>query len=211
VQLTLIRHGETDWNSTGRIQGGVDIALNARGVAQARQLAARLAGEKFEAIYTSPQTRARTTADIIAQPLGQTPLLDERLADKRLGELEGLTIRDFQEQFPDLYRAWHDRQEPLHMPSGESHAELHARVSAFLADLRARHGESSHLAIVSHGGTLGMMLATLVALDLRRRVPFAFDNASLSRVEWRAERTLVHWLNDTCHLRNHHAENGKNP
>ncbi|MBI5305323.1 MAG: histidine phosphatase family protein [Chloroflexi bacterium] len=209
MQLWLIRHGETDWNTEGRVQGAVDIALNARGIAQAHHLAARLAGESFDALYTSPLARARTTAEIIAQKLGHPPVSDARLEEKHLGELEGLTIQEFEKQFPEMYHAWHHRQEPLNLPRGETQTQFHERVCAFLDDAHARHSDASRLAIVSHGGTLGLMLATLVRLDVQRRTPFWLDNASLSLVEWRVERAIVRLLNDTCHLRDGHAGNGE--
>ncbi len=205
MQLWFIRHGETDWNRAGRIQGAIDIALNVRGTWQAQQLAARLANESFDVIYTSPLTRARATAAIIAEKLGHTLIADARLEEKHLGELEGLTVHEFKMQFPDLFHAWHEQQLPLNMPQGETHAHLHERVCAFLDEVRARHADAKRIAIVSHGGTIGMMLATLVELDVRRRTPFQLDNASVSLVDWRTERAVVQLLNDTCHLRDGHC------
>ncbi len=203
MHLLLIRHGETDWNNEGRIQGHTDTPLNARGIAQAEKLAARLAGEKIDALYTSPLARARITADLIAQKLGIAAIPDDRLKEKYLGELEGLTGAEFEQQYPEVYRAWHASAEHFPMPGEETPAAFRQRVQEFLDDAQARHKDATQVAIVSHGGTLGMFLATLIGLDVHRRFPFWFDNASISRVDLSGSRPRLRLLNDTCHLNGH--------
>lgn len=200
MHLFLIRHGETDWNSEGRIQGHTDTPLNARGILQAQQLAARLAGEQIDALYTSPLARARTTAEIIARQTGIAAICDERLKEKGIGELEGLTADEFRQRYPDLFAQWHANATRVDLPGEENIAVFHQRTHTFLTDLHARHADAARVGIVSHGGTLGMLVATMIGLDIARRFPFWFDNASITRVEFNATRPRIRLLNDTCHL-----------
>jgi broad specificity phosphatase PhoE len=207
MHLLLIRHGETDWNNEARVQGHSDTPLNATGLAQARQLAARLAAEDaFAAMYASPLSRARVTAEIVAARCGVTPLLDDRLKEQMLGEFEGLTDAEFEQRFPGALAAW--RVDPIQnpIPGQETRADFQRRVQSFLDDLRARHTDGTRVAIVTHGGTIGMMLATLIGLNTGKRFPFWFDNASLSHADLSGGRVRLRLLNDTCHLRDGHGE-----
>jgi broad specificity phosphatase PhoE len=207
MHLLLIRHGETDWNNEGRVQGHTDTPLNANGLAQARRLAARIAAEEaFATMYASPLARARVTAEIVAQACGIAPILDDRLKEQCLGEFEGLTGVEFEQHFPEIFAAW--RTDPLRspLPGQETRDDFQRRVQAFLDDLRARHTDGTRVAVVTHGGTIGMMLATLMGLDIGKRFPFWFDNASLSQVDLSGGRVRLRLLNDTCHLRNGHGK-----
>lgn len=106
LKLYLIRHGETQWNAEGRIQGHTDIELNERGMEQARRLAARMPEEgPFDAIYASPLRRAFRTATLIGEALKLTVISDARLIERSLGQLEGLTMTEVKEKFPQVHLA----------------------------------------------------------------------------------------------------------
>lgn len=203
LRLYLVRHGETDWNAEGRMQGHSDIALNANGLAQARRLAGRLTEEgDFSALYSSPLLRASRTAEMIGERLGLSVTLDARLIEHHIGQLEGLTLGDIKEKFPDIYKAWRGGGARQPLPGEEARADFQARLREFVEDVRTRHAEDQVIA-VTHGGAMSMCLATLLNLDIERRFPFWIDNASLSIVEVGAHTTRVRLLNDTCHLREH--------
>ncbi len=202
MHLLLIRHGETDWNNERRIQGNTDTPLNANGIAQAKQLARRIAGEKLEALYASPLVRARVTAEIIADKVGVVLTLDDRLKEKGLGDLEGLTLEEFQAQYPELYQGWIFSTDHFPLPGEESPAQLRERIVDFLNDLRTRHSNGARLGVVTHGGTISMFVSTLIDLPVNQRSPFWFDNASLTVVDLTGARPRVKLLNDTCHLWN---------
>ena len=205
MHLFLVRHGETDWNNARRIQGNTDTPLNANGIAQAQQLAARIAGEKIDALYASPLARARATAEIIQRQCGVALEFDDRLKEKGLGDLEGLTVDEFQARYPDLHRGWISSVEHFPLPGEESPAQLRERLETFLRDLRARHPNGARIGIVSHGGTVGMVVGMLIGLGVNQRSPFWFDNASITQIDLTGARPRVKLLNDTCHLRNGHA------
>lgn len=210
MHLLLIRHGETDWNNERRIQGNTDTPLNANGIAQAKQLAARIAGEKIDALYASPLARARVTAEIIAEKSGVALILDDRLKEKGLGDLEGLTVDEFEVRYPELHRGWISSVDHFPLPGEESPAQLRERIVAFIDDLRARHTNGARVGVVTHGGTISMFVSTLIGLEVNKRSPFWFDNASITLADLTSARPRVKLLNDTCHLRNGH-ELGETP
>jgi broad specificity phosphatase PhoE len=200
MYLYLVRHGETDWNHLGRIQGRIDTPLNSRGLAQAQRLAARLAEERIECIYTSPLVRARTTAEIIGSQVNQLPISDERLIERDPGKVEGLTLSEIEVEFPAVFRAWRQDSHSLLLPGAENQQAFCERVSAFLESMQVKHPRE-HLVVVTHGGTLAMFFAVILGLDINKRFPFRFDNTSLSRVDFSGPRPRIDSLNDSCHLR----------
>ncbi len=204
MHLLLIRHGETDWNNERRIQGNTDTPLNTCGIEQAEQLATRIAEEKIDALYTSPLARARMTAEIIGQKCGLAPNLDDRLREKSVGDLESLTVEEVERRYPNLVRLWQVSTDHVPLPNEETPAQVQQRVQAFVADLRERYANGTRVGVVSHGGTLGFLIATLIGWDIYKRMPFWFDNASVSLVDLAGSRPRVKLLNDTCHLRNGH-------
>jgi broad specificity phosphatase PhoE len=119
IHLFLIRHGETDWNRLGRFQGARDIPLNEAGRRQAEALA-RNWDQEFDVLFTSPLSRARETAGILAESRGlavETP--DPRLAERAYGEGEGLTLAERKERFGD------------HVPGMEEPESVRARGVEF--------------------------------------------------------------------------------
>jgi|RhiMethySRZTD1v2_1073278.scaffolds.fasta_scaffold05050_16 broad specificity phosphatase PhoE len=86
----FLRHGQTDWNAQGRIQGHTDVPLNATGVAQAQAAAGRLQGRGIDWIVSSPLARARSTAEFVARRLGLPVQLDDDLKERRFGAFEGM-------------------------------------------------------------------------------------------------------------------------
>lgn len=200
LKLYLIRHGETDWNADGRIQGHSDIDLNARGQEQARRLAARMAEEgEFAAIYSSPLQRAYRTAESLRRALNLSIISDVRLLERSLGQLEGLTMSEIQLRFPEVHRAWHDGGTRPHIPGEETREDFVRRVQTFIADVRAKHPEG-RIAVVTHGGTINMLLMASLNLDVERPLPFWIDNASMNIVQWGERGARLRLLNDTCHL-----------
>ena len=150
--ILLARHGETDDNMPPqRVQGWIDSPLNARGRAQARELAAAVEARGIAAVYSSHLARARETADIVAGELGLTVEVDERLAESRRGEWEGQLLEAIERDEPELWAAWRRGGAGFRFPGGESLAEHAERVAAALADVR--RGALPALC-VCHGGTI---------------------------------------------------------
>src|SRR5258706_8667142 len=103
TRLCLVRHGETAWNAEGRVQGQLDIPLDATGLAQARAVASVLKNESFAAIYSSDLTRARQTAQPAADVLKKNVALTEYLRERHYGAFQGMTYTEASERIPDGY------------------------------------------------------------------------------------------------------------
>jgi broad specificity phosphatase PhoE len=150
-EVLLVRHGETDYNATGRFQGRTDTPLNDRGREQSRALARALEGEGLAALYSSPLARARETAEIVGARLGLEPVYDDRLVEAYAGEWQGRLCDDVIAEAPGAFAAWRAAEPGFRFPGGESVAEQAARVAAALADVAA--GPLPAL-VVTHGGAI---------------------------------------------------------
>jgi broad specificity phosphatase PhoE len=138
TSLLLVRHGETDWNADGRLQGQTDRPLSDYGRRQARQLAAELADDALDAIYSSDLARARETAEIVGERLGLPVVLDPELREKDWGTWEGLTAVE------------RDRVEFV----GESTEAHEERILGALRRISERHQGDGRVLVVTHGGSM---------------------------------------------------------
>jgi len=201
TRFCLVRHGETDWNVARRLQGHTDIALNARGHAQAMQLALALkkSNLQFDVLYTSDLQRAADTANAIVECFNLPAIANGELRERHLGTLQGLTIDEAPLAEPELWRAHIARELDHEMSGGESIHQFSRRIRNALEALRQKHLGKTIL-LVSHGGALDMMyrITTDQALDAERIA--AVPNASLNWIShdgqsWKLDR----WA-DTSHL-----------
>jgi broad specificity phosphatase PhoE len=202
MKLLLIRHGESVGNEERRVQGQSDFPLTDRGRAQAQALARRLRREQWvlSTIYASDLSRAAETAQILAAALDATVVLDARLREIDAGVLNGIVWREIEFLYPELWHDLNHSSEWVPIPGEEGAEALRARLAAALDNICARHQDGEGVALVSHGASLGMLLAHLLGLDIHRPSPFHFGNASLSIVEFRRRGLVLSCLNDTCHL-----------
>ncbi len=143
--ILLARHGETDWNRERRYQGHLDPPLNELGRRQAYELADALAGERFDAIYSSDLGRAHETAEIVGARLGLPVTSDPGLREIHLGSWAGLTRDEVAERFPGAEGH-----------GGETDHEFEARVVGAVQRIVELHPRERVL-IVSHGGSLRML------------------------------------------------------
>ena len=174
--IYLARHGETEANAEGRVQGWLDPPLNERGRAQARLLATEARPIGLHALYTSHLLRARQTAEIVGEAVGLEPRVDERFAESRRGDWEGRLLREIERQDPDGWAAWQRAGARFRFPGGESLGEHAARVQAALSDVAA--GPLPAL-VVCHGGSIRCALAARRADGLDGFSSIAVPNASL--------------------------------
>ena len=203
TRLLVVRHGQTDWNSSGRFQGQTDIPLNLIGVGQAQAVARRLAQEMPAAIYASDLQRAWQTAEIIhkAQPLdGRCPLVAEpRLREMCFGEWEGLTYKEIQARQSQFLQRWESDLEHTAPPGGETLLDLAERVRAANQSIASAHPDSTVL-LVAHGGPLQLLIAMALGLPPGRFWQIHLSNASLSELRLHPEGAILNLLNCTEHL-----------
>ena len=162
--LLLARHGETDWNGERRWQGHYDQPLNDTGRDQAVELAASLAGTPIAAIYSSDLVRARETAEIVAERLGLTVVVDAGLREVDVGNWSGVTHDEIRERYPEGFARW---QEGGHgWEGGESYDQMGERAVTTLLRLAEHHAGETVL-VVAHGGTIRACLAAAAGVTYR--------------------------------------------
>lgn len=204
THIILVRHGETEWNRLGRLQGHLDIGLSAEGQAQAALLATRLAAEqarggRFDACYSSDLSRARHTAQPLADALGLPLLMLPALRERHYGIFQAHDKSQIEARYPDLYRVWQSRDPEFEPPQGESMRTFYTRVNTALTALVEAH-PGQRIVCVAHGGVLDCAYrhARRMALDLPRDHPLL--NASLNELTYRgAEIDVARWA-DVTHL-----------
>lgn len=188
AEFWLVRHGQTDWNLEGRLQGQLDVPLNETGREQARQLAASLRGKRFDAIYCSDLQRARQTAEIIAQVVNLPIRLDKRLREISQGQFEGMLFSEVVMKFEN---ALADRsRDPVYsrLPEGESVAEVAARVRDCIDEI-ACLGNHEPVIVVSHG----LALATILC----QARPFPMETV-YSHIQGNATAEVIQWNGTHC-------------
>ena len=197
--ILAVRHGETEWNLVGRMQGHSDSPLTATGVRQARLLAEGLAGKRVDILYSSDLGRALRTAEIIAGRLSLDIQVDPRLRERQLGVMEGLTRQEFAARFPQDAAQFNSGDPDYAVPGGESARQRHGRCVACAEDLARRHA-GKRLLLVGHGGTLCSFFykATNTALTEPRR--FSVLNASVSSFRVDGGQWLLDTWGETAHL-----------
>lgn len=202
MKLLLVRHAESVANSEGRWQGHFDSPLTGRGRRQAGALAGRLLREQWavSAFYASDLSRAAETAEILAARLDAPLVLDERLREYNIGVLTNLNWQEIETRYPEIWHGLRHTREWVPVPGEEGNDVFYRRLVAVLDDVRSRHEDGQVVAMVSHGGSLGMILAHLLDLEPRRPLPFRFGNTSLSLIEFSLRGPILVFLNDTCHL-----------
>ena len=159
MRLLLVRHGETDWNAAGRIQGATDTPLNARGREQALALAGKLRYERPARLCTSPLRRAVETAEIIGAELGLAPEMLDALREISFGAWEGCSWEEIQRRWPGDF-AWCEGDR-LHRapPGGESYAQLMERALPAVEALRREPGGTA--VAVCHSAVIRAVLCAL--------------------------------------------------
>jgi Fructose-2,6-bisphosphatase len=201
TKLILVRHGETEWNRTGRYQGQSDIELNTTGLWQAERLRDRLVRQRIDAAYSSDLKRALHTAQIIISKHNLVMIPCKELREIDFGELEGMTSDEIQRHYPN----WHGMSSDVSIPGGESISQLASRIELFVPRLVEYSGDKTVL-IVAHGGTLQMLVCILLGIGTKYWRQIRLDSASLTIVESRSGRMVLSLLNDTCHLEDYRLE-----
>lgn len=175
AHLCITRHGETDWNADGVLQGWLDVPINKRGREQAHELAESFRNHDFTRIYSSPLVRASETADIIATTLGLSPvMIHEGLKERCFGVIQGIPKSELSELNPILYQNIASRNPASDFEQGEDMDDFAARVLDALMDIAGRHADDQVL-IITHGWVMDVItrhirgLPTSAILHMKRK------------------------------------------
>jgi len=205
LRLLLVRHGETAWNATGRFQGQMDTDLNTAGQRQAVAVAERLASEEIHAIYASDLRRAYDTAVAISARHAVAVQADPRLREINFGAWQGLTYVQMQEQDSERLAAWNADRANRCPPGGESLSQVAKRLSLLLDEVCLQYVDQT-VVLVSHGGTVRLVLCLLLGHPLSAYWQFEVDNTAIAEIELQDRGpVLIRW-NDTHHLTDGHRQ-----
>lgn len=200
MKLILVRHGQTESNRLGRIQGINDSPLTDVGREQAEAAARALASEAPFALYSSPLRRALQTAEAIGSRAGVRPVKVEELIEMDVGEFEGLSGPQLRERFPDVMRGWDEDPASTVMPDGESLYDVRDRAWPAVQSLAERHG-SETVAAVTHNFTIHTIVCTALDMPLNNFRKLRIDLGAITRLEITSARTTLVSLNETWHLK----------
>ncbi|HEY5083851.1 MAG TPA: histidine phosphatase family protein [Rhizomicrobium sp.] len=182
MRLALLRHGPTEWNALGKVQGHTDIPLSAAGAA--KMAALRLPAPATR-VYASPMLRARQTAEALGL---LNPVLDARLMEQNWGVWEGLTRAEILSRHGDdaFVKAGSEQGKAFRPGGGESTGELHARVADFLKDVARQDGDA---VAVAHLGVLRAAYTLATGWDMKTPMPADLDVSKILLLSLDADGT----------------------
>jgi len=203
MRFFVIRHGETAWNVDGRFQGQMDTELNRKGLEQARLVAERLAGHNFEAIITSPLSRAKVTAEKIAENSAAEFVVDEGFTEINHGDWEGCLADQICANWPEILHKWHTMPDTVKMPgeTGETLEDVQKR--AVRSANAAANRYTGDVILSSHDAVIKVLLCYWLDAPLSSFWRFQIPNCSITVIEilpGKAPRMLL--MGDASHIGN---------
>ena len=201
TRLIFVRHGQTEWNKSGRYQGQSDVPLSEEGIAQARCLAEHFPAERLDAIYASDLSRAMVTAGAVAERFHLPVRKEAAFRELSFGDWEGLTYQEIVSGWPEAMENFLLHPDIMEIPGGETFAQLQERAMARLWEIVAGHEYGDHVvAIFAHGAVLRTMLAGLMHIPLEYLWSLSQYNTAVSMVRFDGGRPTVELVNSTAHL-----------
>lgn len=203
TSLILVRHGETEWNRQGRIQGHADSTLTAQGVAQARAMGGRLLNDRstdlIDQVVASDLPRAAQTATIITAHTGHTIAFDNRLRERAFGVAEGKTYAEVDRDHPEMFSRVRDTDPDFFVSGGESRNQFHQRVVGALQGIAQDHAGRRTL-VITHGGVLAAVYRWLNGLPVSSPHHIEIPNVAYNRVSVGVPTWKIEVWGDVTHL-----------
>lgn len=200
TRICFVRHGETDWNVELRLQGQLDLALNASGQVQATAVGRRLTGLTAAAMYSSDLLRARQTAQPISEALQLPVILLSALRERHFGRCEGMTIEEIALHYEEDARAI-ERHDPDYASpgGGESRRQHQVRVLDCINHLVNEH-EGQTIVVVTHGGVLDVIYRRARDLPLETPRDYPIPNAGINWLVIKSDQWVIENWGDATHL-----------
>lgn len=199
TEFIIVRHGETLWNESGRYQGQSDVELSEKGRHQAALLAERFPVGRLDAVYSSDLRRAVGTAAPVAKKYGLTVRREAAFRELNFGEWEGLTYSDISKKWPEAARLLFTSPDELHIPGGETFAELTARTTKKIVELTKLH-DGETIGVFSHGAAIKAMVAALMHIPQKYLWSIRQDNTAVNIFTIDEGYTTALLINSTAHL-----------
>lgn len=177
-QLILWRHGRTQWNSEGRVQGQTDVPLDEVGLSQAASAAARLASLRPDRIVSSDLARAYVTAQALGALADLDVEIDQRLREMDFGVREGKTMAQAKSDHPDEMRRWL-AGEDIRLEGAETYADTAVRVAGAIGDVAKAMAEHETVVLVAHGAAIRVGICQFLGIPQEYwRTLGGFNNCS---------------------------------
>ena len=201
-KIILVRHGKTVWNAEGRYQGKMDIPLNEEGKEQARRVGEALKEFPVKAVFSSPLSRCRDTAEEIARHHGLEVQVKEGFKEIDHGEWEGMLASEVEEKYPELLKLWRTRPAEVQMPGGESLKDVYDRAVEAFEEVVSQFSPEDLIVIVGHDATNKVLMCYLLGTDLNKFWAFKQANCGITVLEYDpgTKQVVVHVANATGHL-----------
>ena len=196
TRVLLVRHAMHDWVGRGIAGRMPTVTLNGEGELQAQDLARRLAHVTLDAIFSSPQPRARQTARPLAAAKGLHVTILDEFDEIGFGEWEGLTFAELQARYAAGWHEWIHRRSMVRVPGGESFPAVRDRAMAGLRRMCSDHPQGTVL-VVSHGDVIKAVAATQLAMSLDQLETFDIACTSVTIIDVAPGWSQLKQLNGT--------------
>jgi len=196
TEVYIIRHGETNWNKEGIVQGHKNTKLSKKGKNQAKSAGIKLKDYEFDIIYSSDLNRAIDTANYINKYHKQVIIIDEMLRERKLGVLEGNNWSTIRKKHPKAGDIYHSNCKETTIPGGgESLQQFANRIKQFM-DKIAIQEEGKKVLVISHGGVVGiwMKIVLNISLDGKRKIQYV-ENGSINKFVYQDETWFLEKFN----------------
>jgi len=197
MRLFLIRHGQVKWKKIGFLSY-TDLELTKKGIKQGKKIAQRLKKEKIDKIYSSPLKRCQQTAQIIGKYLGLKIYIAPQLREVNFGIFEGLSLKEAEKKYPEIFQERQKDKWNFKIPSGESYKQAAERVLKFLKKLPNK--TNKNIALVTHVTIIKILLKLFSNLSMKEIDQIHFLPTSLTILERKNKKFRVLKINDISHL-----------
>lgn len=180
IKLTVIRHGETEWNIIKKLQGQANSPLTSLGVEQASFVGKALENERFDAFYSSDLERCIKTSSVINDFLDMDVQYFEGLRERNFGVLQGLYREEIQQKFPNIFLSLEKGNINFDVEKGESFKVFYERINQTFTKI-VSNGDFKNILVVTHGGALDCLIRKVFKLSLDAPRTFSIFNTSINR------------------------------
>jgi probable phosphoglycerate mutase len=200
TKIVLVRHGQTAWNVNERFRGREDLPLDDTGLAQAKRTAERIARQWTpSAVYSSPLSRALTTAEAIGQRCHLPVQIHQGLIDIDYGRWQGLTPDEAARKYPKRTRDWYQGGRCPRPPGGEPLLHVKRRCMKMMKEIVSQHRDQI-VVLVGHTVINRTILLGVLSIGLRRFWQLRQEPCAINLIETDGRTFVLGSMNDTCHV-----------
>lgn len=195
TRVSIVRHGETEWNLADKMQGVSDSPLTPKGISLAKELGEKLAGMTFSKIYTSDLGRAYDTAKYINEKLGLEIILEPRLRERNMGIFEGHNWAYVKEHYPEDFKKAVSEDLEYRIPEGQSKQDYVDMIADFMKFVTEKH-PGENILVVTHRGFIDFFMRQVLGISVNARRCFKVGNTSLNVFSFEKGRWMLEHFGD---------------